>query len=70
MERARAEGKVIGRAQRRPVEQHPRFAQVRDLVLADVLTRAEGARRLRVRYSAFVAALPTGDVEGIVDTSP
>lgn len=60
MERARAEGKLSGRPLRRPVEQHPRFVQVRDLVVASVLTRAEGARRLRVRYSAFVAALRKG----------
>jgi DNA invertase Pin-like site-specific DNA recombinase len=39
MERARAEGRVIGRPRRQPVEEHPRWAQVRDRVLAGVLTR-------------------------------
>ena len=41
MERARDDGKQIGRPHRQPM--HPRFAKVRDLVLAGVLTRPEGA---------------------------
>ena len=30
---------------------------MRELVLAGTLTRAEGARRLKVRYAEFLAAL-------------
>ncbi len=48
LEKARAEGKRIGRPKRRPLEQHRRRAEVSDLVLAGALTKAEGARRLRV----------------------
>jgi Resolvase, N terminal domain len=50
MERAREEGKQLGRPRRRPLASDPWFAKVHDLVLAGTLTRAEGARRLRVRY--------------------
>ncbi len=57
MERAREEGKLLGRPRRRPLDEDPRFPKVRDLVQAGVLTRAEGARRLRVRYATFAAAL-------------
>jgi DNA invertase Pin-like site-specific DNA recombinase len=57
MERAREEGKQLGRPRRRPLDEDPRFPKVRDLVRAGILTRAEGARRLRVRYAAFVAAI-------------
>jgi putative DNA-invertase from lambdoid prophage Rac len=57
MERARAEGKRIGRPPRPPVETHRRWPETRDLVLAGVLTSAEGARRLRVRRVDFAAAI-------------
>lgn len=57
MERARVQGKRIGRPPRPPVETERRWQQVRDLVLAGTLTRAEGARRLRVRRADFIAAL-------------
>lgn len=57
MERAEAEGKRLGRPARRPVEQLRRWSEVRDLVLAGTLTRAEGARRLKVRYGDFLDAL-------------
>jgi putative DNA-invertase from lambdoid prophage Rac len=57
MERARAEGKRIGRPRRPPVEAHRRWPETRDLVLAGVLTSAEGARRLRVRRVDFAAAI-------------
>jgi DNA invertase Pin-like site-specific DNA recombinase len=57
MERAREEGKQMGRPRRRPLEDDPRFPKVRDLVNEGVLTRAEGARRLHVRYATFAAAL-------------
>lgn len=55
MERARAEGKRIGRKPRKPIEQHHRWEEVRDLVRAGTLTKAEGARRLRVRYETSSA---------------
>ena len=57
MERAREEGKQLGRPRRPPIDEDPRFPKVRDLVHDGVLTRAEGARRLHVRYATFVAAL-------------
>lgn len=54
LEKARAEGKQIGRPKRRPLEHHRRWAEVRDQVMAGTLTKAEGARRLRARYQTFV----------------
>jgi DNA invertase Pin-like site-specific DNA recombinase len=57
MERGREEGKQMGRPPRRPLEEDPRFPKVRDLVLSRVLTRAEGARRLRVRYTTLATAV-------------
>ncbi len=57
MERAHEEGKQLGRPRRRPLDEDPRFPKVRDLVVAGVLTRAEAARRLRVRYSTLADAL-------------
>jgi DNA invertase Pin-like site-specific DNA recombinase len=71
MDRARAEGKPIGRPARRPVEQLRRWPEVRDLVAAGTLTRAEGARRLRVRYADFAGALRNGgrDIEALAEFS-
>lgn len=57
MARAREQGRRLGRPVRRPVEQMRRWPEVRDLVLAGTLTRAEGSRRLHVRYRDFLAAL-------------
>jgi DNA invertase Pin-like site-specific DNA recombinase len=57
MERVRSEGRKLGRPPRPPVERHRRWPEVRDLVVAGTLTRSEGARRLRVRYADFIAAL-------------
>lgn len=57
MERAREEGKQLGRPRRRPLAGDPRFPKVSALVRAGTLTRAEAARRLRVRYETFAAAL-------------
>lgn len=64
LEKARAEGKRIGRPKGKPIEQHRRWIEVRDLVLAGTLTRAEGARRLRVRYGTLVKALPPSENGG------
>lgn len=60
MQLARERGKAVGRPARRPVEEHRRWPEVRDLVLAGTLTRAEGARRLQVRYTEFTTALRKG----------
>lgn len=57
MERARSEGKAIGRPRRHPIQAHPRWPEIRDLVMEGTLTRQEGARRLRVRYATFTSAL-------------
>lgn len=57
MERARSRGSRLGRPPRPSVDQLRRWPEVRDLVLTGTLTRGEGARRLRVRYSDFIAAL-------------
>lgn len=45
MERAREEGKQLGRPRRRPLAGDPRFPKVSALVRAGTLTRAEAARR-------------------------
>jgi putative DNA-invertase from lambdoid prophage Rac len=61
MERARAEGKHMGRpARSRAVEDHPRFGQVAALVAAGHLTVAEGARKLKVRRADFGNAVQKG----------
>ena len=57
VERARSEGRQLGRPPRSAVEDLRRWPQVRDQVMAGTITRAEGARRLRVRYGDFLAAL-------------
>ncbi len=57
IERAREEGKQLGRPRRRPLEEDPHFPKVRDLVQSSVLTRAEAARRLHVRYTTLTNAL-------------
>ncbi|MBJ7596871.1 MAG: recombinase family protein [Candidatus Dormibacteraeota bacterium] len=57
VERARSEGRQLGRPPRSAVEDLRRWPEVRDQVMAGTITRAEGARRLRVRYGDFLAAL-------------
>ena len=58
MERARAEGKRLGRPQRsRPVTQHPQWAKVVTALDAGHINRAEAARKLRVRKSVLIDAL-------------
>lgn len=64
LERVRAEGKRIGRPPSKPIEQHRRWPEVRDLVLAGTLMKAEGARRLHVRYRTFVDALRASENGG------
>ncbi|MBO0709108.1 MAG: recombinase family protein, partial [Candidatus Dormibacteraeota bacterium] len=60
MQRMAAEGKPVGRPCRRPLEDDPRWPRVRQLVREGTLTRAEAARRLRVRYETLSAALRRG----------
>ncbi len=55
--RARSEGRQLGRPPRSAVEDLRRWREVRDQVMVGTITRAEGARRLRVRYSDFLTAL-------------
>lgn len=57
MDRARSENRQLGRPKRQPVESHRRYPEIRALVLDGTLTRAEGARRLHVRYVDFAAAV-------------
>ncbi len=67
MERGREEGKQMGRTRRRPLAEDPGFAKVRDLLQAGVLTRAEGARRLHVRYATLAEALDAAAAAVIPD---
>jgi Resolvase, N terminal domain len=64
MERARAEGKSLGRPQRsRPVIEHPLWAKVVSALDAGHINRAEAARKLRVRRSVLIdvlASFPNG----------
>jgi DNA invertase Pin-like site-specific DNA recombinase len=58
MARARAEGKAVGRPKRaRPVTAHPQWPVVAAALAAGHLTRAEAAKKLRVRKAALAAAL-------------
>jgi DNA invertase Pin-like site-specific DNA recombinase len=58
MERARAEGKQVGRRPRTQLlSEHPQWAKVVQGLELGHLTRAEAARKLRVRRSTLVAAL-------------
>lgn len=60
MERARSEGKLIGRPRRIALDDDPRWPAIRDLVRSGVLTRREAARRLHVRNATFDAAFRKG----------
>ena len=58
MERARAEGKSLGRPQRRhAVTDHPMWSRVLRAIEAGDLTRAEAARKLHVRKAVLIQAL-------------
>jgi DNA invertase Pin-like site-specific DNA recombinase len=59
VERARTAGRRLGRPPRPAVEELRRWPEIRDLVIAGVITRTEGARRLHVRYGDFLIALKT-----------
>jgi DNA invertase Pin-like site-specific DNA recombinase len=57
VERARSEGRQLGRPPRSAVEDLRRWPDVRDQVIAGMITCGEGARRLHVRYGDFLTAL-------------
>lgn len=59
VERARTAGRRLGRPPRPAVEELRRWPEIRDLVIAGVITRTEGARRLHVRHGDFLIALKT-----------
>jgi DNA invertase Pin-like site-specific DNA recombinase len=59
MERARAEGKPIGRPPRTaPVSAHPQWPKVLRALQMGHLNRAEAAKKLHVRKAVLIAALP------------
>ncbi len=63
MQRAKAEGKRIGRAPRqRPVTAHPQWPRILRALADGHLTRAEAAKKLRVRKASFLAALASQHV--------
>jgi len=67
MERARAQGKQVGRPRRmRAITQHPRWAATEAATRAGLLTRSEGAKRLHVRKGTVVAALAQRSGKGVV----
>ena len=58
MDRARAEGTPIGRPRRaRPIPDHPQWPTVLLALEAGHLTRAEAAKKLRVRKADLIEAL-------------
>ena len=58
MERARAEGKNLGRqARTRPVTEHPSWPKVLRALESGHINRAEAAKKLHVRKSVLIAAL-------------
>jgi DNA invertase Pin-like site-specific DNA recombinase len=57
VERARSEGRQLGRPPRSAVEDLRRWPDVRDQVIAGMITRGEGARRLHVHSGDFLTAL-------------
>jgi DNA invertase Pin-like site-specific DNA recombinase len=72
MERARAEGRSIGRPRRaQPVTEHPRWPTVLQALEAGHLTRTEAAKKLRVRKASLIAALAVVEsAEGRDDSVP
>jgi DNA invertase Pin-like site-specific DNA recombinase len=67
MDKARAEGKRVGRPRRQQVpQQHRLWVNVLEALKAGHLTRKEAAKKLGVRYSTFRAAL---ELEGTLASS-
>ena len=62
MQRAKAEGKHIGRPPRtRPLAAHPQWPKTLAALAAGHLTRAEAAKKLRVRKATLLSALAVLD---------
>jgi DNA invertase Pin-like site-specific DNA recombinase len=58
MERARAEGRSLGRPRRpRPVTEHPSWPRVLQALEGGHINRAEAAKKLRVRKAVLIEAL-------------
>ena len=80
MERARAEGKHLGRPPRTtPISEHRQWSRVVDALDSGLLTRAEAARKLQVRRTTLDEALrrrrpsavePTGSGDGAAAAPP
>ena len=71
MDRARAQGKRLGRpARTQPVTDHPLWALVVAGLKAGHLTRAEAARKLKVRRTSLDAALRPVRNGGGPDATP
>jgi DNA invertase Pin-like site-specific DNA recombinase len=71
IDRARAEGKHVGRPRRsRSVIDHPQWPTVLSALDAGHLTRAEAAKKLRVRKGAFIEALEAFPKGGHVGLTP
>ncbi|MDA8332275.1 MAG: recombinase family protein [Candidatus Dormibacteraeota bacterium] len=71
LDRARAEGKTLGRPpRRRPVTDHPMWARVVQAIETGDLTRAEAARKLRVRKATLIEALKAFPKGGRSEGSP
>ena len=67
MDRARAEGKNLGRPPRlRPVTEHPAWSKVLQALEAGHINRAEAAKKLHVRKAVLIeglASFPKGGPE-------
>lgn len=71
IDRARAEGKHVGRPPRsRGVVDHPQWPTVLMALDAGHLTRAEAAKKLRVRKAALIGALEAFPKGGAVSATP
>jgi DNA invertase Pin-like site-specific DNA recombinase len=58
MDRARAQGKNLGRPPRtRPVTEHPAWSKVVQALDGGLINRAEAAKKLHVRKSVLIEAL-------------
>ena len=71
LERARGEGKRLGRPSRtKPLSEHPKWANVMQALAAGHLNRAEAAKKLGVRKATLIAALRPFPKGGPPSTSP
>lgn len=71
MERARAEGKSLGRPSRpQPVTAHPSWTRVLQALEAGHINRAEAAKKLRVRKAVLIEALASFPKGGAAREAP